>query len=225
MSTSKLQRRVSEALSVHFGYAHIKENVRPDWLLGDMGERLELDFWIVDLNVAIEVQGEQHYRYVRRFHPTPNSFSQQLRRDRIKRSRCEDRGIMLYEIASDFDLWETVERINDLRTPAKSILDDDAWQSAIDKKDLLTTDVHDANVQLVGVGVKYHIQRTVKVISGNQLRSLRKANNRKDQVEVAKIAAAINRKLARLGFPEKPVDKLLKMANDRLLANQERAGG
>lgn len=44
VSSSKMQSRVSEFLSVHFGGYTIRENYKPDWLIVDEGGRLELDF-------------------------------------------------------------------------------------------------------------------------------------------------------------------------------------
>lgn len=102
MSTSKLQKYVSQQLSVHFGQFHIKENYRPEWLSYD-GARLELDFYIEEIQVAIEVQGGQHYTYVPHFHGSYEGFCKGLSRDYFKRSVCSQRLIKLYEFDNEVD--------------------------------------------------------------------------------------------------------------------------
>ncbi len=91
MSTSKLQKYVSEELGKHISRFSIYENARPYWLYGS-----ELDFYIPEINVAIEVQGQQHYEYNPFFHRTYEKFLDQQRRDKDKRYYCEKRRIKLY---------------------------------------------------------------------------------------------------------------------------------
>lgn len=104
MSTSRMQQKTSWFLSTHFGRYRIEENKRPDWLITNRGERLELDFYIEDLFLAIEVQGEQHYRFIPFFHKTYDGFRDRLRRDQIKANLCSKAGITLIEIYDEDDL-------------------------------------------------------------------------------------------------------------------------
>lgn len=104
MSTSKLQRQTSKFLSIYFGQYTIKENIRPDWLITQEGERLELDFLIEELNIAIEVQGKQHFAYTPFFHDSHEDFKNRLRWDRFKKERCKAAQIELIEITSQSDL-------------------------------------------------------------------------------------------------------------------------
>ena len=97
VSTSKLQRQVSNLLSTHLGQFTIRENYRPDWLSTQHG-RLELDFYIEELETAIEVQGRQHYVYTPHFHSEENGFVAQLERDAAKSRVCRQRGVKLIEI-------------------------------------------------------------------------------------------------------------------------------
>lgn len=103
MATSKLQKLTSKYLSENFGRYTIRENSRPEWLLDSTGRRLELDFYIGEIGVAIEVQGEQHYRYIKRFHGNADGFKDQLTRDRLKLDACTKSGITLIEISSEGD--------------------------------------------------------------------------------------------------------------------------
>lgn len=112
MSTSKLQRRVSELLSVHLGRYIIREDYRPDWLSTQCG-RLELDFYIEELKTAIEVQGSQHYIYTPFFHGDEKGFAAQLERDIAKRQECERHNIRLVEIDTYEKALETILSLAD----------------------------------------------------------------------------------------------------------------
>ncbi len=114
MSTSKLQRQVSQALSVHFARYIIRENSRPDWCLSDEYERLELDFYLPELNVAIEVQGAQHYQFTPHFHATYEDFQAQLRRDEVKKQRCLDYGITLLEVYDELSFSDVFEKLREI---------------------------------------------------------------------------------------------------------------
>jgi hypothetical protein len=111
MATSKLQRRTSLELSKHFSQFTIRENTRPSWMVDETGQALELDFFIEELDIAIEVQGDQHYVFVPRFHGDKQGYYDQLRRDRLKREACEKRGIILYEVDTVNMLEIVVDKI------------------------------------------------------------------------------------------------------------------
>lgn len=86
MATSKMQEETrSRLLAILTGF-NFRENYRPDWLCNpETGRNLELDFFMPDLNVGIEVQGKQHYEFTPIFHSTEADFQAQLRRDQWKR--------------------------------------------------------------------------------------------------------------------------------------------
>lgn len=126
MSTSKLQRETSAALSTHFGQYTIRENTRPAWLTDDTGARLELDFIIEELNVAIEVQGAQHYVYTPHFHGTYTSLQMTIERDTFKQETCKARGMVFFEVATESDLIYALEGIYQLTpdyTPQKILFE------------------------------------------------------------------------------------------------------
>lgn len=116
MSTSKLQRKTSQKLSYHFGKYTIRENSRPEWCLSNEMERLELDFLLTELDVAIEVQGDQHFRYTPYFHATYDDFKAQLARDEAKKLRCNDYGITLIEVLDEDDLEDAIKQIKRIET-------------------------------------------------------------------------------------------------------------
>jgi len=69
------------------------DNVRPDWLDG-----LEIDRLYPTLGVAIEFQGDQHFRVVPGMHRVPADFQKQLHLDTKKSRLIEENGLKLYSI-------------------------------------------------------------------------------------------------------------------------------
>lgn len=63
------------------------------------GQKLFFDFTIPDLNVYIEVQGEQHYKFVPFFHKFASNFRQQKFRDQVKQEWCAENDIILVTIS------------------------------------------------------------------------------------------------------------------------------
>jgi hypothetical protein len=110
MSTSRLQdlfvrkvRYVFEPL----GYDVI-ENFRPKWLKTKSSQRaLEIDVFIPELHVGVEIHGKQHFEHVPFFHQTDEDFERAIRLDMEKRIACAENGVFLFEI-------ETEERVNDV---------------------------------------------------------------------------------------------------------------
>lgn len=59
---------------------------------------LELDCYNDELKLAIEYNGQQHYKYVPYFHKNPQDFRNQQYRDELKRIYCQQLGITLIEV-------------------------------------------------------------------------------------------------------------------------------
>ena len=73
--------------------------VRPNFLRNDVtGYNLEIDLYNDDLKLAIEVQGDQHYKFTPFFHKNKDSFTMQRYRDEMKKQKCIKEGITLIEI-------------------------------------------------------------------------------------------------------------------------------
>lgn len=86
------------------------DNARPQWLTTSTGNRLELDRWYRQANVAFEFQGEQHSRVDGRFVKTPEQLEQRQLYDQKKRDLCARHGIELIELTA-IDL--SVEQIRE----------------------------------------------------------------------------------------------------------------
>lgn len=56
---------------------------------------LFLDFFISNINIAVEVHGVQHYVYSPFFHKTVAGYYESMRRDKIKKEWCDINNIEL----------------------------------------------------------------------------------------------------------------------------------
>lgn len=73
--------------------------IRPNFLRNDVtGYNLEIDLYNNDLKLAVEVQGDQHYRFTPFFHRNKETFLNQRYRDEMKKQKCMKAGITLIEI-------------------------------------------------------------------------------------------------------------------------------
>lgn len=117
MSKSKLERYVGELLYKTFPQYKIKENHRPEWLLSEDFNRLELDYYIEELKIAFEIQGEQHYRFIPFFHREYADFEKRKRADADKKAICAKRGVRLYEIFTELDATLLIREIEEKLKP------------------------------------------------------------------------------------------------------------
>lgn len=81
---------------------------------------LRLDFFLPDYNVAIEVQGEQHFNHSRLFDDVYNdTLSSRTERDKLKKQLCKEHRIEIFYIAEkqfvkDYELGHLYTSIEDM---------------------------------------------------------------------------------------------------------------
>jgi hypothetical protein len=113
VATSKLQIAVGDMLDRTFPQYRIRENYRPDWLMSSNITKLELDFYIEELKIGIEVQGAQHYQFVPHFHGTLENYEKRKQYDKEKKDLCDGAGIKLVEIFSLMDAITEIKSLED----------------------------------------------------------------------------------------------------------------
>jgi len=65
---------------------------------------LPFDFYLPELNICVEFDGEQHFKFVKRWHKTQEGFKIQQLKDKIKNDYCEKNNIKLIRIPyTEFD--------------------------------------------------------------------------------------------------------------------------
>ena len=81
-------------------------SIWPDWLINpETGETLELDCYNDELKIAVEYNGEQHYKWPNFTNQTYQQFINQVRRDNLKVELCDRNGVYLivvpYNVSPD----------------------------------------------------------------------------------------------------------------------------
>jgi|TARA_R110000772_G_scaffold268489_1_gene395743 very-short-patch-repair endonuclease len=90
---SKIQKRVKDLLHSHW----ISDIVFEEFPV--LGTRMTIDFYNANKKLAIEVDGNQHYKYNKFFHSNSRqNFLSQLQRDEKKEYFCEINKIRLVRI-------------------------------------------------------------------------------------------------------------------------------
>jgi hypothetical protein len=78
---------------------------------------LPFDFYCEDYNLLIEVNGEQHYQFIKLFHKNEDDFIKQQKRDDIKKKYAIDNDIELLILKYDDDFNKyIINKINELKT-------------------------------------------------------------------------------------------------------------
>lgn len=113
---SSYEQMYRDIFSRDFSDLDVQYNVRPDWLRNRItGNNLEADFLFEEIKLVVEIQGEQHYKYIPYFHRNGLSdFLWQQTRDQIKRELCEKNGYKLIEIDAKNDKYlDVLQRIRE----------------------------------------------------------------------------------------------------------------
>jgi hypothetical protein len=92
LTPSKLHLSARELLMKHFPNSPIYEEVTL------LGTGLIADFFIPNLKIIVEVHGEQHYKFVKRFHKNEDGFKKSQKRDKMKKEWCNINDFLFIEL-------------------------------------------------------------------------------------------------------------------------------
>ena len=81
------------------------------WLMSSKNYPMRLDFYLLDYNVAIECQGEQHYMEEPRWVFTEGELRDIKQRDTIKYNLCKEHGIPIFYIKYDENIENKIAKI------------------------------------------------------------------------------------------------------------------
>jgi hypothetical protein len=88
------------------------ESIWPDWLINpETGQPLELDCYNPELQIAVEYNGEQHYKWPNFTNQTHQEFINQVRRDELKMQLCDRNGVYLIVVPYNVPLDKIPEFI------------------------------------------------------------------------------------------------------------------
>jgi len=109
MSTSKLCQQVIDTVREIFPQLKI---VTEHFVLYSR-QKLYLDIFVPQLDLIIEVHGNQHFRFVEHFHVDEAGFRESKRRDRLKEEWADLNGYTFLVLPED-DLPITEEKLLEL---------------------------------------------------------------------------------------------------------------
>lgn len=108
---SKMEEKINYLLKER-GYAFERQKTF-DWL--KLKRNLFLDFFLNDFNIAVEVQGDQHYVPIEKFGGIP-FFKLQQKRDKVKHELCLEHNIKVFYITKkDFNIDEINKYIDNIK--------------------------------------------------------------------------------------------------------------
>jgi hypothetical protein len=96
----KSEKLIIQTMERLTGHTFLK--VRPSFLKYDKGFPLELDGYCKDLQLAVEVQGSQHYEYNKFFHRgNMDNFHRQKEKDLFKVKKCKEQNIDIVTVPTN----------------------------------------------------------------------------------------------------------------------------
>lgn len=109
---SKGELKISEILNIN------NINYKPQFIFNDLRHKslLKFDFAIIEDDVVkylIEYNGEQHYKFKKKFHRDYDNFIVNQYRDKLKLDYCKINNYKLYIIKYDDDIESEMKRIID----------------------------------------------------------------------------------------------------------------
>lgn len=101
----KTELKLSKFLVEHFKKHTILREFAPEWCKNpETGRCLRFDFCIPELKIIIELDGEQHFKYIPFFHKNYQTFEDRKKRDQLKERMAITNGFYMIRIKQT-DVW------------------------------------------------------------------------------------------------------------------------
>ncbi|OAH63276.1 hypothetical protein [Domibacillus aminovorans] len=98
---------IENIIKKHFGDKDLKSEKTWKWLINPKtGNHLYADIYIKSLNLVIEYDGEQHFKYIPYFHKTFERYLEQVKRDEIKTNLLCEKKVPLIRFRFDDEITE-----------------------------------------------------------------------------------------------------------------------
>lgn len=81
-----------------------QEKIKEEVFIKVGNKNLYIDIYIPKLKIAIENDGQQHFKFSEFFHADVASFNNQKKNDRLKEQYCEENSITLVRVRFDEEL-------------------------------------------------------------------------------------------------------------------------
>lgn len=164
LQVSHSEMLAKKILDQYLGSFRKVDNAKPEWLGG-----LEIDRFYPSLGVAIEFQGDQHYRTVPGMHKNTADFKKQLDNDTKKRDLIENRGLKIHTINFlDLDRYKVQSLVKTIVEEGKEFTKKTGDRGEYSKLQLVRTDIEpDQQLmksadRLVKVRKSYYKQKPTK---------------------------------------------------------------
>jgi very-short-patch-repair endonuclease len=109
---SKAEQALKQTVEEELGITLVK--VRPYWLINPYTrQKLELDMFCEEMNLAIEYNGPQHYEFSADHHWSKSHLHRQQMRDLVKQVLCEDMGIRLVKVKGSGNVNQDFKNVCD----------------------------------------------------------------------------------------------------------------
>ena len=130
---SKGEDKIASILS-QAGYKFIREKIFPDLRNG----KLRFDFYLPEKRILLELDGEQHFKQVKKFHATRKDFLHAKQNDYYKNSYALSHNFILYRSP----LWKinNIQTATDIFSPSNHVLS--KWHNDIIYREYLKSQSH-----------------------------------------------------------------------------------
>lgn len=109
--TSKLSKYIIKTATNIFKEEPIVEKSF-DWLINpETNSKLRIDAYFPNLNIALEIDGEQHYKFIPYIHKTQEKFQQCQKLDEIKNKLLKEHNIKLIRIKESDSKQEIINKL------------------------------------------------------------------------------------------------------------------